>query len=148
MSESGHIIIIEDHEGNRAAFKRALVRIGFQVDAFEEAEPALEFFREHRDVMLIITDLMLPGGMDGLDVVKTAKEIDPEVAILMVTAHATVETAVDAMKQGANDYLTKPVNTFELRQRASALVEKRMLASRLRTLPDRLTVANLLKTTS
>ncbi|MBD3867872.1 MAG: sigma-54-dependent Fis family transcriptional regulator [Acidobacteria bacterium] len=138
MSESGHIIIIEDHEGNRAAFKRALTRIGFQVDAFEEAEPALEFFRKNRDVMLIITDLMLPGGMDGLGVVKAAKEIDPEVAILMVTAHATVETAVDAMKQGANDYLTKPVNTFELRQRASALVEKRMLSSRVNELESRL----------
>jgi len=138
MSESGHIIIIEDHEGNRAAFKRALSRIGFKIDTFEEAEPALEYFRQHRDVVLIITDLMLPGGMDGLGVVKTAKEIDAEVAILMVTAHATVETAVDAMKQGANDYLTKPVNTFELRQRASALVEKRMLSSRVNELESRL----------
>ena len=138
MSESGHIIIIEDHEGNRAAFKRALSRIGFQVDAFEEAEPALDFFRQNRDVVLIITDLMLPGEMDGLGVVKTAKEIDPEVAILMVTAHGTVETAVDAMKEGADDFLTKPVNTSELRQRTTKLVEKRMLSLRVNELETRL----------
>ncbi len=138
MSESGHIIIIEDHEGNRVAFKRALSRIGFQVDAFEEAEPALEFFRQNRDVALVITDLMLPGGMDGLGVVKTAKEIDPEVAILMVTAHGTVETAVDAMKEGADDFLTKPVNTSELRQRTTKLVAKRMLSLRVNELETRL----------
>ncbi len=138
MSESGHIIIIEDHEGNRVAFKRALSRIGFKVDAFEEAEPALDFFRQNRDVVLIITDLMLPGEMDGLGVVKTAKEIDPAVAILMVTAHGTVETAVDAMKEGADDFLTKPVNTSELRQRTTKLVEKRMLSLRVNELETRL----------
>ncbi len=138
MPQTGHIIIVEDHDGNRAAFKRALTRIGFKVDAFGEAEPALEFFRENRTVALIVTDLMLPGGMDGMDVVKQAKEIDPDVTVLMVTAHGSVPTAVKAMKQGVDDFLTKPVDTAELRQRAGKLVEKWQLARRVDDLESRL----------
>jgi two-component system response regulator HydG len=138
MTESGHIIIVEDHDGNRAAFKRALTRIGFKVDAFEEAEPALDFFRENRTVALIITDLMLPGGMDGMEVVREARKVDPDVGTLMVTAHGSVPTAVQAMKQGVDDFLTKPVDTSELRQRASKLVERRQLTQRVGNLEARL----------
>jgi len=138
MTESGHIIIVEDHDGNRAAFKRALTRIGFKVDAFEDAEPALEFFRENRTVALIITDLMLPGGVDGMEVVRQAKKIDQDVSVLMVTAHGSVPTAVQAMKQGVDDFLTKPVDTTELRQRASKLVERRQLTQRVGNLETRL----------
>ena len=61
MSANKHIIVIEDDEGNRRTVTRALEREGYRVEAFAEAEPALEYLREHRDVVLVITDLMLPG---------------------------------------------------------------------------------------
>jgi DNA-binding NtrC family response regulator len=116
---------------------RALSRQGYEVDAFSEAESALKHLREVRDVSLVITDLMLPGT-DGFGVLEAARQIDPDLGVLMITGHGSVESAVDAMKRGANDYLTKPVNLEELRNRVKTLVEKRRLSKRVAELEKRL----------
>ena len=137
MSEAAHVILIEDEEANRASLSRALQRVGYRVDAFESADPALEFLREQGIVHLVITDLMMPGK-DGFAVLREAREIQPEIGVLMITGHGSVESAVEAMKAGADDYLTKPVDLFELRKRASAIVEKRMLSRRVTELESRL----------
>jgi DNA-binding NtrC family response regulator len=137
MSETCQIILIEDEDGNRQSFTRALKKAGFEVEAFGRAEPALEYLRKNPGVLLIITDLMLPG-LDGFGVLKASKEIDPDIAVLMVTGHGTVESAVDAMKKGADDYLTKPVDLYELRKRTGAIIEKRQLSSRVSELEKRL----------
>ena len=137
MSDKTQIIVIEDDEGNRRTVTRALTREGYRVEAFAEAEPALDYLRQHRDVALVITDLMLPG-LDGFGVLEQSRGIDPEVGVLMVTGHGSVESAVDAMKRGADDYLTKPVDLFELRKRTSAIIEKRQLSSRVDELESRL----------
>jgi DNA-binding NtrC family response regulator len=137
MSAKPHIIVIEDDEGNRRTVKRALEREGYDVEAFAEAESGLEYLREHRDIVLVITDLMLPGT-DGFGVLETSRSIDPEVGLLMITGHGSVESAVEAMKRGADDYLTKPVDLFELRKRTSAIVEKHRLTRRVSELESRL----------
>jgi DNA-binding NtrC family response regulator len=137
MSENAHAVIIDDEEGNRDGFSRALSKVGWKVRAFAEAEPAFEYLRRNRDVALVITDLMMPGT-DGFGVLKSAREIDADVGILMITGHGSVESAVDAMKQGADDYLQKPVDLFELRARAKAIVEKRALSRRVVELESRL----------
>jgi DNA-binding NtrC family response regulator len=137
MSDSTHVVVIEDESANRESYERALSRIGYRVAAFPQAEPALRHLRAHRDVVLVITDLMMPGT-DGFGVLAAAREIDPEIGILMITGHGSVESAVDAMKRGADDYLTKPVDLFELRKRASAIVEKRQLSRRVVELESRL----------
>jgi DNA-binding NtrC family response regulator len=137
MSESIHVVVIEDEIANRESYERALSKIGYRVVVFSEAEPALNHLRAHRDVALVITDLMLPGT-DGFGVLEAAQAIDPDVGILMITGHGSVESAVTAMKRGADDYLTKPVDLFELRKRASAIVEKRQLSRRVVELESRL----------
>jgi DNA-binding NtrC family response regulator len=137
MSETIHVVVIEDESANRESYERALSKIGYRVAAFSEAESAFRHLRTHRDVVLVITDLMMPG-IDGFGVLAVAREIDPEVGILMITGHGSVESAVDAMKRGADDYLTKPVDLFELRKRASAIVEKRLLSRRVVELESRL----------
>jgi len=137
MSESIHVVVIEDEAANRDSYDRALSKIGYRVAAFAQAEPALAHLRAHRDVVLVITDLMMPGT-DGFGVLAAAREIDPDVALLMITGHGSVESAVDAMKRGADDYLTKPVDLFELRKRASAIVEQRHLSRRVVELESRL----------
>jgi DNA-binding NtrC family response regulator len=76
--------------------------------------------------------------MDGFGVLGAVREIDPDVGVLMITGHGSVESAVDAMKQGADDYLTKPVDLYVLRNRAKAIVEKRQLARRVDELESRL----------
>ncbi len=137
MSEPAHIVIIEDDEGSRTAYTRSLSRLGHKVSGFPEAPPAFDYLREHRDVVLVITDLMLPG-VDGFGVLRTARQINPDVGVLMITGHASVESAVEAMKLGADDYLTKPVDLFELRKRTTAIVEKRLLTRRVVELESRL----------
>ena len=109
MSEQASIVVIEDDQANRRGLVRALSREGYQVEAFSAAEPALRYLREHREVSLVITDLVLPGT-DGFGVLEEARSLDPGLGVLMVTGHGSVESAVDAMKRGADDYLTKPVD--------------------------------------
>ncbi len=137
MNSRVHVVIVEDEEGNRDSYARALSKLGWEVTAFAAAEPAIEYLREHRDVVLVITDLLLPGA-DGLGVLDAAREMDPDLGVLMITGHGSVESAVDAMKRGADDFLTKPVDLFVLRTRASAVVEKRLLRRRVTELESRL----------
>jgi DNA-binding NtrC family response regulator len=137
VSDRGHIVVIEDDDSNRRTVTRALTREGYRVEAFGEAPPALEYLRENRTVVLVITDLMLPG-MDGFGVLEASRQINPDLGVLMVTGHGSVESAVNAMKRGADDYLTKPVDLFELRKRTSAIVEKRQLTLRVDELETRL----------
>jgi DNA-binding NtrC family response regulator len=137
VSEQVHIVVVEDDDSNRKTVSRALARAGYRVEEFAAAEPALAHLREHRDVALVVTDLNLPG-IDGLGVLERAREIDPRVGVLMITGFASVESAVDAMKKGADEYLTKPVDLYLLRQRASQIIEKRRLVDRVQELESRL----------
>jgi DNA-binding NtrC family response regulator len=137
MSEKTNIIVIEDDDANRRSLVRALTREGYDVTAFAAADPALAHLRSNRDVCLIVTDLMLPGT-DGFGVLEGAREISPRIGLLMITGHGSVESAVEAMKRGADDYLTKPVNLAELRQRVSAILEKCRLTARVEDLEKRL----------
>ena len=137
MTDKAKILVIEDDDGNRRSLSRALERDGYAVEAFGEAAPALEYLQANRDVTLVATDLMLPGT-DGFGVLEAARQLRPDVGVLMITGHATVESAVDAMKRGADDYLTKPVHLDELRRRVSTIVEKVRLRRRNEELEERL----------
>jgi DNA-binding NtrC family response regulator len=119
----GHIVLVDDDAGGREAMTRALSKVGFRVEPFADGLDALAYVRAHPHVELVVTDLKMPR-IDGLEVLRRAREIVPDVGVLMVTAHGSVETAVDAMKYGAEDYLEKPVNLDVLRRRATNLVEK------------------------
>ena len=97
MSENAHIVVVEDDDGNRRTVTRALERAGYRVAAFPKAQPALEYLRQNRDVVLVITDLMMPGT-DGFGVLEEAKNINPDMGVLMITGHGSVESAVDAIQ--------------------------------------------------
>jgi DNA-binding NtrC family response regulator len=132
----GQIIVIDDDDANRRGTDLALRKDGYAVAAFATGGEGLDYLR-NRGADLLVTDLRMPG-MDGLEVLKQAKAIDPGVAVLMITGFGSVESAVDAMKQGADDYLQKPVNLVELRKRAAVAVEKRRLAQEVLRLRERL----------
>jgi len=136
-NDRGQVVVIEDDDANRRTLTRALTREGYRVEAFHEAPPALEYLRENRDIVLVITDLKLPG-MDGFAVLQESRRINPDLGVLMVTGHGSVESAVEAMKRGADDYLTKPVDLFELRKRTSSIIEKKQLTRRIDELETRL----------
>src|SRR2546428_5679383 len=137
MAETkGHIVVIDDDEGNRRGIEMALRKDGYSVVAYPTGPQAIESLRGS-GCALLVTDLRMPG-MDGLEVLKLAKSMDPGLAVLVITGFGSVESAVDAMKHGADDYLQKPVNLVELRRRVAAAVEKRRLAQEVRQLRERL----------
>jgi len=123
----GRILVVDDEENTREGLRRSLKPLGYEVRLAADASEAIETLKSG-EVDLMLTDLRMPG-MDGLELIKVAQKVSPETQIIMLTAYGTVETAVEAMKQGAYDYLTKPVNLDELESRVDhALADTRLRA--------------------
>ncbi|GJL67472.1 MAG: acetoacetate metabolism regulatory protein AtoC [Nitrospirales bacterium] len=108
----GSILIIDDEPLMRVSMVDALKAIGYVVQEASSGLEGLERLRTSR-FNLVITDLRLPG-VDGLHIVKQCKEHCPGTEVIVITAHGSVDTAVDAMKSGAYDYITKPFSMDEL----------------------------------
>jgi DNA-binding NtrC family response regulator len=108
------IFVVDDERIIRVTIADDLREHGYTVREFASAHAALQQVTEdNADVDLIITDMKMPG-MDGLELIRGIKKIKPEIFVLLMTAHATVDTAVQAMKLGAYDYITKPFDIDEL----------------------------------
>ncbi len=103
---------MDDEAILRDAIAEALRRAGHEVDAFDSGQPAMDRFARE-SYQLVITDLKMPG-MDGMAVLDEARRAAADVPVLIVTAHGTVESAVEAMKKGAYDYIIKPFKLDEL----------------------------------
>ncbi len=128
------ILIVEDKESLRAMLRKTLESRGF---AAEEAGDAYEARRrlQGRRYRVVLTDLKLPAG-SGFDVLQAAREADPETPVIVMTAYGTVEEAVRAMKEGAADFLTKPVDTDHLLLLLDRAVERRRLLTELVVLQE------------
>lgn len=105
------ILVVEDEKALSVVLTKALKQAGFDVRAVDDGESALYEVMNGYDVVL--TDIMLPK-LNGIELLRKIKQDYPEIVVLVMTAHATVETAVEAMKLGAMDYLLKPFSTEEL----------------------------------
>ena len=104
----GLLLLVEDDQNAREGMKVALEEEGYEVIDKEKAEDALEVLKK-KNIDLVITDLRLPG-MDGVELLRKAQGVSPSTLVIIITAYATVENAVEAMKEGAYDYVTKPIN--------------------------------------
>jgi len=125
LAEAARIYVVEDELAHREALRKFLTRAGFDVSAFATGEEAIERIAEE-SCALLITDLRLPG-MDGLAVLRKARELDGEIAVLLITAFASLESAVEALRLGAHDYLLKPLILEEVVRKARTLLEHREL---------------------
>lgn len=101
-----HILVVDDELIVRDSLKEWLDDEGFSVDMADSGPTALEMLAE-KEYQLVLTDIKMPG-MDGVEMLKQALQDHPDLSVVMMTAYATVETAVDALKTGALDYLLKP----------------------------------------
>jgi DNA-binding NtrC family response regulator len=128
------ILIVEDKESLRAMLRKTLESRGYAVDEAADAYEARRRLAGQR-YLVVLTDLKLPAG-SGFDVLQAALEADPEMAVVVMTAFGTVEEAVRAMKAGASDFLTKPVDTDHLLLLLDRAVEKRRLLTELVLLKD------------
>jgi DNA-binding NtrC family response regulator len=106
------LLIAEDERNLSFVFQKELSRQGFDVTVANDGETALNLARSC-DFHVALLDLMMPGA-DGLSILRVLREQEPEPEVVMMTGHATVETALQAMKLGAYDYLTKPCNLDEV----------------------------------
>lgn len=121
----GTIIIVDDEIESMSGMRDFLSELGYPVMGFLSGREALDALQD-RQYDLLITDLMMPE-MDGISLMKRAKETDPLIICIMVTGHASIQTAVEAMKEGAFDYITKPVDWKILRMIISRALEVRRL---------------------
>lgn len=130
------ILVVDDDRSNRVTLERLLRREGFSVLQAESGREAMEVLRE-RAVDLVLTDLKMPG-MSGLDLLKAVRAIDPDIEVVVMTAYGTVEAAVEAMKEGAYDFVSKPLKRIELVTTVRKAVEKRALQVENRHLREKL----------
>lgn len=114
MGIAGKILIVDDEEEALENCRRILSRVPYECMATSDPSQALELMERERPG-LVLTDLRMPK-LDGIEVLTTAKRMDPAVQVVLVTAHATIETAVMSMRYGAFDYITKPFTSVELVQ--------------------------------
>src|SRR5512137_1554989 len=125
-SKKHRILIVDDESSLREVLSIMLHREGYQVDTAIDGAQAATRLRDHA-YDLVISDIKMPR-MTGLELLRHIKERSPETVVLMITAFSTTEEAVEAMKQGAYDYITKPVKNAlerrELRQENLALKEE------------------------
>ncbi|MGQ0809697.1 MAG: sigma-54-dependent transcriptional regulator [Nitrospiraceae bacterium] len=121
------ILVVDDEQSLRDVLSIMLKRAGYDVTLASDCEEAIAHIgKEIFD--LVITDLKMPKG-SGLDVLKAVKAASPETVVLMITAYATAESAVEAMKHGAYDYLTKPFQVDEVQLIVRNALEKRRLTT-------------------
>ncbi len=111
MSSPGRVLVVEDHESERRAVIQILKGEGFTIFGAENADKALGYMDENVDVVL--SDLHM-GDVSGIDLLQLWKKQRPDTQFILLTGQATVNTAVEAIKAGAYDYVTKPVNPDEL----------------------------------
>jgi DNA-binding NtrC family response regulator len=120
-----NILVVEDGQSQREMLRDFLVREGHSVAEAENGDTAIQsVLKGHFDMILL--DYKMPG-MDGMQVLKEVKKINPEIDVIIITAYGTIETAVDAMKAGAIDYITKPVEFDELLVHVDRVSERRTL---------------------
>ncbi len=106
------ILVVEDEPFQREMIRDHLVGEGYRVHEAESGEKALQLLEKHSFDLLLL-DFRMPG-MNGIEVLKEARRVAPHVEAILITAYGAIETAVEAMKAGAADYLTKPINLDEL----------------------------------
>jgi response regulator RpfG family c-di-GMP phosphodiesterase len=113
MMDTNRILIVDDEPDFRTLLVEALGSMGYSPEGAETAEAAIEMAKT-RHYAIIFTDLNMPGGLSGLDLINTVQEIDPRTFCILMTGYATTESAIQALKRGAYDFIQKPFKLAEL----------------------------------
>ena len=125
MSEKIKILVVDDAEVMRNLLTGVLTDAGYEVKAVSTGEKAVGEIKED-DYDVVITDLKMPG-MNGLEVIKETKQINKDICIIAITAYPSVKSAVEAMREGAYDYITKPFDIEEIKLVVHRVAERYLL---------------------
>lgn len=132
MTDSSHILLVDDDERLRTAAGKVLAAGGYRVVSAASGGEALKKLKEVA-VALVVSDLRLPD-LDGIALLKQARELRPEVEVVMITGHASIEKAVEAMRLGAYDFIEKPLDSSALLKTVAKALEKQRLTNENRHL--------------
>jgi len=124
--KTGNILVVDDEPNIRRVLEAVLSKEGHKVKTTENGTKGQEILATDGSIDVLITDLIMPG-MNGAELLEAAKEINPNLAVLMITAHGTIKSAVDAMKLGALDYITKPFDLDEIKQVVRNALDRRTI---------------------
>jgi len=133
------VLVVDDQESIRLALSKILTKEGYNVILAGEGEEALNTLRE-RKVNVILSDLKMPK-MDGLQLLKATKLLKPEVEVILITAHGTIEKAVGAMKDGAHNFITKPFKKIMIANTIKIAIEKQALVVENKYLHEQLALS-------
>jgi two-component system response regulator HydG len=126
MRKTPNILVVEDDAESRAAMLKVLESVGYKTMEADNGQQGLDIIL-HEGVDIVITDLRLPV-MDGVELLKRSKAADQEIEVILITGHGTVEVAVEAIKEGAYDFITKPVKKAQLLHSVEKASEKQYLS--------------------
>jgi two-component system, NtrC family, response regulator AtoC len=127
MKNLSQILVVDDEQSNREALTLLLQSAGYKVHSASSGEEALSILQQ-TPFEIVITDLFLPG-VSGIDILKQVKMDFPYINVIVITGQASAETAVEAMKEGAFDYITKPFNFEKLKVQVAKAIEKSRLVA-------------------
>jgi len=140
MDDEFHILIVDDEPNIRSGLAKGLEKEASRIETAGTVNEALDKF-DAGEFQLIIADVRLPGDRDGLNLVSLVQQRKPGTTAIVITAHGTVETAVDAMRRGAFDFITKPVDLKLIRQQVAKAREHHQLQAENRQLKGKLAEA-------
>src|SRR5580700_1631723 len=136
------VLVVDDEPSNLQSIEKIFQRDGMRVLTADGAKAALELVRSHR-VQVVLTDLMMPG-VSGIELLRALKQLSPDTEVVMMTAYGTVETAVQAMREGAYDFVEKPLKRMTIvksvrkaAERQSLVAENRSLRNEIKLLTKR-----------
>ncbi len=136
IRKTPQILLVEDDAENRAAMAKVLEAAEYMVVETDNGQQALDLLNEN-DIDILVTDLRLPV-MDGVELLKRAKAVQQDLEVIMITGHGTVEVAVEAIKEGAYDFITKPIKKAQLLRAVEKAAEKQYLSRENRELRQQL----------
>jgi len=125
MIENKPVLIVDDEKNIRLTLSMVLESMGLESDKAMNGEEALAKL-ENKDFGVVLLDLIMPG-MDGMDVLRRMRELRPDIHTIIITAHGTIESAVEAMKLGAVDFIQKPFSPDEIRELVSKVIDREKL---------------------
>ncbi len=126
------VVIVDDEDSNLVSLRKIFVKEGMRALTAANAQEAMELCRQH-EVHVVLTDLMMPG-MSGMDLMKALHTVAPDAEVVLMTAHGTIETAVAAMREGAYDFVEKPLRRLQIVKSVKKAAERHRLVSENKTL--------------
>jgi DNA-binding NtrC family response regulator len=138
MKKNWPILVVDDEDVMCESMAAWLREDGYRVDTAPNGQKAVELARP-TDYAICFVDLKMPGGMDGIETMMEIHRVRPDASIIIITAYATVDTAIQAMKEGAQEYIVKPCNPQEISMLVSRILKLKRLQSENAMLRKKLT---------